>query len=182
VNLPRDANCDYVAPRDCPGGNCVVGAIEARVQRLASNAVPAERLEALKFLVHFVGNVHQPLHAGFGDDKGGNTYQLQAFGRGTNLHAVWDSAMIREIDPSAQVSLAGKLIAKMPASPTPHFQPAQWARESCKIDSRPDFYPVRTLPAEYLTTFAPIVEQRLYVAGLRLAATLNQAFGVTASR
>ena len=181
VNLPRDANCEYAAARDCPGGDCVVGAIEAQVQRLASNAAPAERLEALKFVVHFVGDVHQPLHAGFADDKGGNTYQLQAFGRGTNLHAVWDTALIHDIDPSAQ-SLAKKLIAKASASPAPNFAPAQWASESCKIVSRPDFYPARTLPAEYLTTFEPVVEQRLYLAGLRLAATLNQALAASSSR
>ena len=124
--------------------------------------------------MHFVGDVHQPLHAGFGDDRGGNTYQLQAFRRGTNLHAVWDSALIRDIDPSAQ-SLASKLIAKALVSPVPNFAPAQWASESCKIVSRPDFYPARTLSAEYLTTFEPIVERRLYAAGLRLAATLNLA-------
>jgi hypothetical protein len=181
VNLPRDANCDYVAPRDCPGGDCVVGAIEAQVQRLASNAAPAERLEALKYVVHFVGDVHQPLHAGFGDDKGGNTYQLQAFGRGTNLHAVWDSALIRDIDPSAQ-SLANKLITKEPAASAPNFAPTQWVSESCKIVSRTDFYPARTLSAEYLTTFEPVVEQRLYLAGLRLAATLNQALAASSSR
>ena len=181
VNLPRDANCDYVSPRDCPDGNCVVGTIEAQVQRLASSAAPAERLEALKFVVHFVGDVHQPLHAGFADDKGGNTHQLQAFGRGTNLHAVWDSGLIRDIEPSAQ-SLASKLMAKAPASPAPNLAPAQWANESCKIVSRPDFYPARTLSAEYVTAFEPVVEQRLYVAGVRLAATLNQALAASSSR
>ena len=71
--------------------------------------------------------------------------------------------MIRDIDPSAQ-SLASKLIAKASASPAPKFAPARWASESCKIASRADFYPSRSLPAEYFTTFEPVVELRLYIS------------------
>jgi len=95
VNFPRDGNCTYVASRDCSNGACVVGAIEAQAAILSSNAPDAERLTALKYVVHFVGDVHQPLHAGYADDKGGNTYQVQFGGRGTNLHSVWDSGLIR---------------------------------------------------------------------------------------
>ena len=55
---------------------------------LASNAPEEKRLTALKYVVHLVADVHQPLHAGYGEDRGGNTYQLQAFMRGSNLHAL----------------------------------------------------------------------------------------------
>lgn len=96
VNLPRDADCQYDAARDSPDGQCVVAAIERQRRVLASAAPDVERLEALKYLVHFVADVHQPLHAGYADDRGGNKYQVQAFGRGTNLHAVWDSALIAQ--------------------------------------------------------------------------------------
>jgi hypothetical protein len=170
------------AARDCPAGNCVVGALEAQMQRLASSAPAAERFEALKFVVHFVGDVHQPLHVGFADDRGGNTYQLQAFGKGTNLHARWDSALIRDVDPNAQ-SLAAKLLARgtLPASEVAPA-PARWATESCQIVSQPGFYPDRVLSDAYLRTYEPIVEQRLYLAGLRLAATLNQALSPSAAR
>ncbi len=184
VNLPRDSDCQYLAARDCPGGDCVVGALEAQVKRLASNAPPAERLEALKWVVHLVGDLHQPLHAGFADDRGGNTWQLQAFDKGTNLHALWDSGLLREIEPNA-VLLAARLGAADLAirsstprpTPTPSFgfAPAVWAQQSCRIVSRADFYPPRELPAAYAPTFGPVVQQQLRDAGLRLAATLNAA-------
>ena len=59
-----------------------------------------ERLQALKFVVHLVGDIHQPMHAGYAHDKGGNDFQLQFGNRGTNLHSLWDSGMLntRKLD------------------------------------------------------------------------------------
>jgi hypothetical protein len=174
VNMPRDAGCLYDRSRDCPDGRCVVEALYAQIQRL-SVASAADQLEALKYVVHFVADIHQPLHAAFADDRGGNTYQLQAFGRGTNLHAVWDSQMLRSVDTRSMV-VAGSLSAQGSRQPAP-LLPAEWARESCLIASRADFYPSRQLDDEYLRTFRPIARERLYLAGARLAAVLNLAFG-----
>ena len=93
VNFPRDS-CTYDPDRDCPDGQCIVVALERQAAILRSDASSERRLKALKYVVHFVADVHQPLHAGFGDDRGGNRYQVQAYGRGTNLHALWDSGKI----------------------------------------------------------------------------------------
>jgi nuclease S1 len=178
VNMPRGSDCVYVAPRDCPGGNCVVGALAAQVKRLTTST-GQDQLQALKYVVHFVGDVHQPLHAGYADDKGGNTYQLRAFGKGTNLHAVWDSGLVRDIDPSAN-SLAATLLAGSVPTAALSFAPDQWAMESCRIVNRPDFYPVgHKLTGAYAQTFEPVVLGRLYLAGLRLAALLNGTLGAT---
>jgi hypothetical protein len=178
VNLPRDSNCVYVAQRDCPNGNCVVGALTAQVKRLGSSR-GQDQLEALKYVVHLVGDLHQPLHAGYADDRGGNTYQLQAFGRGTNLHALWDTALVRDIDPSSS-SLAATLISRSPSTARLSFAPDQWATESCRIVSRPGFYPEsHKLNAGYVQAFEPIAMDRLYLAGARLAATLNSALGAS---
>lgn len=85
----------YEASRDCVGGDCVVAKINQYAHVLADrSASPQDRLLALKWVVHFVGDVHQPLHAEDNDDKGGNTVQVVFFGKGTNLHAVWDSGII----------------------------------------------------------------------------------------
>ena len=65
---------------------------------------------ALKYVVHFVADVHQPLHAGYAEDRGGNTYQVQAFGRGTNLHALWDTGLIQNLSMISE-ALAAKLAA-----------------------------------------------------------------------
>jgi len=60
------------------------------MEGLASNDRDQRRLTALNYAVHLVADVHQTLHAGYGDERGGNTYQLQAVVRGINLHALWD--------------------------------------------------------------------------------------------
>ena len=71
-----------------------------------SLAPDEQRLKAMKYLVHLVGDVHQPLHAAYLDDKGGNTYQLQAFMRGSNLHAAWDTGLIRSQNEDAYAMAA----------------------------------------------------------------------------
>ncbi len=96
VNFPQDARCRNEPDRSCVQGSCVVGAIERQTAVLASRASDEERLKAPKYVVHFVADVHQPLHAGFADDRRGNTHQLQAYGRGTNLHALWDRGLARQ--------------------------------------------------------------------------------------
>jgi hypothetical protein len=181
VNVPRDSACQYLPSRDCPDDECVVAAIERQVQRLASGASPTERLNALKYVVHFVGDVHQPLHAAFADDRGGNSYQLQAFGKGTNLHAVWDTALISEIEPSAG-ALADKLDTPHAPKMTSTSEAGAWASESCQVVSRPTFYPGHKLQEAYLAEYRPVLERRLYEAGVRLAATLNQVLGVAPAR
>ena len=75
VNLGPD--CDYLPPRDCAGGQCVVAAIARQQAILADRSQPVpDRRDALAFLVHLVADAHQPLHAGGRDDKGGNRFQV----------------------------------------------------------------------------------------------------------
>jgi len=180
VNMPRDAGCVYVRERDCPTGQCVVEALAAQIRRLNAPS-PSDQLEALKYVVHLIADIHQPLHAAFADDRGGNAYQLQAFGRGTNLHAVWDSQLLGTGNTKLTV-LAGKLAGRPVVSESFSIAPAEWARESCMIASRPDFYPPRALTEDYVRTFEQIAQQRIYAAGQRLAGTLNAAFGVSPSK
>lgn len=94
VDIPLDAS-GYDAARDCPRGNCVVAKLPHFVHVLADrSATPEQRLVALKWVVHLVGDIHQPLHNEDHDDKGGNTVQLVYFGTPTNLHRIWDTAII----------------------------------------------------------------------------------------
>ena len=169
VNFPR-GDCQYVPERDCPDGRCVVGAIEREVQILGSNAPDEQRLTALKYLVHFVGDVHQPLHAGYQDDRGGNQYQLQAFMRGSNLHAVWDTGLIKSMGQGTE-QLAARLGG---AGQSPAWSPAQAAEESCRIVATPGFYPGRLVDGAYIDRFTPVMEKRLAVGGSRLAGLLNR--------
>ncbi len=172
VNFPRDT-CTYDAARDCPDGQCIVGAIERQLAILASNASGEKRLVALKYVVHLVADVHQPLHAGYADDRGGNTYQVQAFGRGTNLHALWDTGLIQNtgLDVAA-------LTVRLSAVPVPvgDLDADHAAEESCRIVGTQGFYPERKVGADYVERFTPVMEKRLSVAGARLAAILNRLF------
>jgi nuclease S1 len=174
VNFPRDS-CSYNAERDCLGGQCVVAAIERQVAVLSSKAPDDKRLTALKYVVHLAGDVHQPLHAGYQDDKGGNTYQLQAFMRGSNLHALWDTGLIRNLNEETE-SITTRLLKKSSSPKATEMDATIAAEESCKIVALPGYYPSRKVGVDYLERFTPVMEQRLAIACARLAGLLNRAF------
>lgn len=172
VNFPR-GDCNYDASRDCPDGKCVVAAIDRQIEILKSSADDAKRLTALKYVVHFIGDSHQPLHAGFGEDRGGNSYQLQAFMRGSNLHAVWDTGLIKALQEENEAIVKRLLNRPRPIEMT-SVSSAAIAMESCRIVSRPDFYPDRLVPPTYVERYLPVVEYQLMQAGYRLGRVLNE--------
>lgn len=180
VNLPRENPCTFVAERDCPGGDCVVGAIAAQRAILADRArSDAERRDALKFLVHFVGDVHQPFHAGFGFDRGGNQTQLRFDRQGWNLHSLWDSAMVKHagLAPEAYARQLRGGPALPPDATLASARPEErWAIESCQAIHDHALYPERrTVGRGYLEQHRPLAETRLRQAGNRLAAVLEAA-------
>ncbi|MCA0393323.1 MAG: S1/P1 nuclease [Proteobacteria bacterium] len=173
VNFSGD-DCRYDAARDCPGGDCVVAAIDAQAAILADRTRDdAARLQALKFVVHFVGDVHQPLHAGNGHDRGGNDVQVHYRGKGTHLHALWDLDMLAaaRLDEDAYVR---RLSSPVPARAAGVVSPAAWAEQSCRIVRTPGFYPRRAkVDDAYLAHHRATAERQVQLAGARLAALLN---------
>jgi nuclease S1 len=121
-----------------------------------------KRLTALKYVVHLVADIHQPLHAGYAEDYGGNRYQLQAFMRGSNLHALWDVGLIKNLDLSNE-ALTAKLLPQ--SVRVGDFNGAATAEESCRIVGAPGFYPDRKVDVPYIERFTPLMEQRLATAG-----------------
>ncbi len=179
----RDPHCHYLPPRDCPDGRCVVGALDYYVKVLGNrHNSDAQRRQALKFVVHFVGDVHQPLHAGYRDDKGGNDYQVQFQGKPGNLHRVWDSGMLSSrhlAEPAyaAELQARGAVGLPTPISPLDNRY-AQWAEESCAATAQAGFYPDgHTVGQAYIDAELPLAERRLRLAGRRLAQVLNQSLG-----
>jgi hypothetical protein len=191
VNTPP-GSCAFEATRDCPDGACVVGAIEAQRRLLADRTQPATvRRDALKFVVHFVGDVHQPLHASNREDLGGNQFQIslrtdivpEAYARahytngvmGTNLHSVWDYYLLA----SAGLDLDAYRARLAAAAPLPSeaVGDAQgWAAESCRLIDTLALYPKRhKMDARYLSRMRPHAEARIRIAAARLAALLNEA-------
>ncbi|NCT69011.1 MAG: S1/P1 nuclease [Rhodanobacteraceae bacterium] len=171
-------SCRYDAKRDCPGGQCVIAAIERYARVLGDRSRPAaERAEALRFLVHFVGDAHQPLHAGYRDDRGGNQYQVQLRGRGTNLHAVWDSQVLASAGQAWPAQAARLAKTPLRAGGTP----VQWAEESCRA-TRAIYPRGHRLDARYLARERPLAERRVRQAAARLAGLLNRELGTPAGQ
>jgi hypothetical protein len=179
INFPP-GKCQYAPPRDCPDGQCVIAGINRHFLALSDRKRPdAERREALKFLVHFVGDVHQPLHASDKPDKGGNEFQVSYRGEGWNLHSTWDTLILRERDLSAdRYATLLRAQTPLPRDPTLRSQtPAMdWALESCLLGTQGKLYPPKhVIDDVYLDGHRPLVEQQLRRAGSRLAAMLNYA-------
>ena len=191
VNFPS-GSCAYQPERDCPDGNCVVGQIERQRATLADRTrPPAERRDALKFLVHFVGDVHQPLHASNRKDKGGNDFQIslrtdlqpEAYAQknyvdgvmGTNLHSIWDYYILAS-EGLSNSQYADRLSAR-PWPPKPAGKsatPADWAGESCKLIDSQRLYPQsHKMDSRYLDAQRPLAERQLRIAAKRLADLLN---------
>ena len=178
VNMAEDG-CVYDAARHCPDGDCVVAAIRDQAAILADRTRPdGERLQALKFVIHFVGDAHQPMHAGYGHDRGGNHVQVHVNGKGTNLHALWDedllgSAGLDEAEYADRLRLASGQLTPEVGPYTPSA-PAVWAEQSCRIASAPGVYPDRSkIDERYLDQHRPAADRQVQLGGARLAVLIN---------
>jgi hypothetical protein len=189
----RDGSCNLMLERDCPDGNCIVGAIEAQRRILADQGQPqAARRDALKFLVHLVADMHQPLHAANRRDSGGNRFQIslrtglapEVYARSnyangvmaTNLHAVWDYYVLASAGLSARQYFS-QLRSRLPVPRARQAGTAlSWARESCAfIDARKLYPQQHAMDHAYLDSMRPLAEQRIQIAALRLAELLNES-------
>ncbi|TWT21043.1 S1/P1 nuclease [Luteimonas marina] len=181
-------DCAYDVAHACPNGDCVVEAIRIQADILADRTRPdAERLQALKFVVHFVGDVHQPLHAGYARDRGGNTVQVNLHGKGTNLHSLWDSRLLASARLGEDAYEARLRLDPdpLPAGTDPYTPgaPAVWAEQSCRIALAPGVYPPRSrIDDDYLLQHRPTVERQVQLAGARLAELLNIVLATEVSR
>lgn len=183
--------CEYVPARDCPDGRCVIAAINRQLLALSDTRRPdAERLVALKMLVHLVADAHQPLHASPVDDKGGNDFQVSVSGKGSNLHAVWDRFLLDHAlakDGRDVPGFVAQLQAQtaLPADATAHsVRPAvDWALESCRMVRDGGVYPpMHVVGDDYLDAHRAQMETRLRRAGDRLAHMLNDALDPSSRR
>jgi hypothetical protein len=194
VDIPRDS-AGFSEQRDCyrpderasssqtDHHNCVVDRITLFEQILANPGAPQpDRLEALKFLVHFTGDVHQPMHA-IEEARGGNDIHIVGFGSEQcgkypcNLHYEWDSGLIDHTGRSEQdyVDYLEQMIAskKLGAS----GKPEDWANESLYLAKQAWVNQGGAIDETYFRANIGVVDERLALAGLRLAAELNDALG-----
>lgn len=170
-------SCRYNEARQCRGGECAVVAVQEQLALLGSARPDADRVQALKFVVHLVADLHQPLHAGFAEDKGGNDFQVRWDGKGSNLHAVWDSGLIDTFPGGARGALAAARRATKEA-PSVVGGPRDWAEASCRVVQSRGFYPSdRSLPEAYRGDAQALAVMQLDRAAWALAAVLRDALG-----
>jgi hypothetical protein len=169
-----------------PAEDCVVDKImQFEAELCEPRTPPAERLLALQFLLHLVGDLHQPLHASDDDDEGGNRRRVIGPGlEASSLHHYWDTQFVQALDTDAP-RLADALIARISGAELAAWQrgdAADWARESFSLARQyaygglppPDAAGVYQLSAQYVQQASAVVGRQLQLGGVRLAMLLNR--------
>ena len=176
-----------------PAQACLLDRLKAFEAELVDPATPqTERIVALKFVLHFMGDLHQPLHTADHHDRGGNCVRLALGGaRTTNLHSYWDTQVVAELG-SDPVALAHQLVATITPADKARWERGDlngWATESYgvakstvyRLNPPPgcdrDAAPI-ALPTGYDEAARTAVAQQLQRAGVRLALVLNRALGL----
>ena len=165
VNMPH--NVRYIDSNKSSKGD-VVQAIKICKNKLKdSNVSIEEKAFYLRFLVHLIGDIHQPLHVGRAEDRGGNDIKVKWFGNDTNLHRVWDTHIIDDFQMS-YTELAMHLQNNFDAADIKLMNEDQWIDESQQI--------VNKVYSEVKNKNFDLVKLQLFKAGVRLASTLNEIF------
>ena len=180
VTIPKDKLYNDVgAP---PEGDAVTALAHFREMALDESQPLEQRQLALRFIVHIVGDLQQPLHAGNGTDRGGNFFTCYFFEELTNLHEVWDELLINREELS-YTEWAAWLVPKITAEDVLVWGaagPSKWADESAAI--RDTIYPDdQILSYNYVYETRAILRQQLSKGGVRLAAYLNDMFAEEAT-
>ena len=199
LNIPPTAT-GYDRDRDCPvqpgvekgsrgdrWRDCVVDRITYWEERLANPKLDrADRATALKFVVHFIGDLHQPFHA-LGVGRGGNDVKVKVFGQSDcsndpsrpspcNLHSVWDTRLIsrKNLDDGQYVAALDALIKEKDLASQPVGTPAQWAEQSFRLGKEALVADGTNIDEGYYRRHIPVIDERLSLGGVRLAAELNR--------
>lgn len=165
-------------PSDAPPEGDAMTALRRFTATLRNpSASVDDRRLALRFVVHIIGDLHQPLHAGTRHDRGGNEFKVNWLGKPSNLHSVWDSGLIEQqnLSYSEYASRLSRAITPEQVITWSNPDPAAWIRESIALGKT--IYPPETdLSYAYAYQHRPEVDVRLKQAGIRIAAYLNWVF------
>lgn len=160
----------------------VVTAIYGLVAELKSGKLTAEQESArLKMLIHLVGDIHCPMHAGHLSDRGGNNVMVKFFNQDTKLHSLWDTALVEAAHKWSYTEWEQQLNRYCSAERKAEIatgEAVDWLNESHKIAT--EIYKVSPekskLSYDYITYYAPVIEKQLLAGGLRLAKILNEIY------
>lgn len=191
VNVPLSAS-GYDAKRDCPTGRCIVAKIPELMRVAADKASAVEqRADALKFVIHLIGDLHQPFHVGDNNDRGGNdTWVKMPDGRMLRLHEFWDVTILEDATYIIQpIERAIGRTFLLDSDSERAGTIAEWTNDSHEIarDFAPALLAARSdggtrdtpyvLPPEYIDEARRAAHARLYHASMNLGAVLHSMFG-----
>ncbi|WP_151674711.1 S1/P1 nuclease [Patiriisocius marinus] len=140
----------------------------------------ADKAFYLRMLIHFIGDLHMPLHVGLAEDKGGNDFQVLWFGKGTNLHTVWDTKMLEDYNMSyTELADNADVISKKEIAELQNSTVADWMYESRALCEK--IYDTTSIGEKlgyrYSYQYVNVARSQLQKAGIRLAGVLNEIFG-----
>lgn len=162
-----------------PHGDNILFQLSETIKELKDYKTLSKEAVKMKIciLFHLVGDLHQPMHVGYGVDKGGNTIQINYNGKGTNLHSFFDSGIINARNITLNDCLAVNTYAKSKINRLEKINVKKWAKESRSY--LPSIYDFKghVINENYVDQHSPIIKKQLLHAGIRLAAVLNEIFG-----
>lgn len=175
INIPR-GDFSYMESRDCPEQQCVTEAINRYASTLADHQVANEqRRQAFAWLCHLVGDLHQPLHAGYADDRGGNNFDIDFNNRPMNLHTFWDFELINQHAGSWQnlVGLLSPLSPDQAGSDWSKEMVIDWTNQSHDMVIDTVYPPTVNIDESYALHSWKIAQQQIIKAANRLALIIN---------
>lgn len=177
VNFPADKK--YTEVPHSPEGDVVAGIQKCIAIVKDKETSKEDRVFYLKMLIHLVGDLHQPMHVGREEDKGGNDIQLEWFGRGTNLHRLWDTNLIEDYGMSySELAVNLPALSKKEITALQGGDVYDWVGESQQLAN--ELYGSVTVGEKlgyaYSYKYMDTVLKQLQKGGLRLAKVLNGLF------
>jgi hypothetical protein len=182
IDIPIDTQSLDMA-RDCPKGDCVIKKVEDFEVTLRDPNTPAvQRREALMFLIHFVGDMHQPLHDSDNKDKGGNDVRVVYKGRNTNLHSLWDGGLLGSLGGEDDLFPGYSAESARHAKKWAKGSVEEWSEQAHKQAVKVTYgklpktekgTPV-AITASYEAKADPVIRLQIEKAGARLARVLNE--------
>jgi len=177
INMPLDSN--YADSKKNENGDLVTGIEYCKKIIQDENASDDDKAFYLKLLIHLVGDLHQPMHIGLEEDKGGNDFKLQWFYEDSNLHRVWDSEMIGSYGMSySELAADADVLSKTQIKAMQEGSIIDWVNETHELTKKvyASAEPDENLRYRYSYNHFNTVRSQLQLSGIRLAKVLNDLF------
>lgn len=156
----------------------IVGALTKTIDELRNYKSLSKEEIKIKICIifHLIGDLHQPLHVGYGEDRGGNNYQINFYGRGTNLHSFYDSGIIEYKGLTLAECLNSKKYNKEEISEISEIDIVNWANQSRKYLNTIYKTNNHKIDDSYVDNNYPIIKDQILRAGIRLSSVLKDIF------